>query len=137
MNLNMGGHVNSTMTTTTTTSQGTSYYGTNPQQQQPQQTNRCTRPMSASDFIEAQNSIQAKPFSDTKISQAKQICKNSCMTSEQVRDMLKLFTTDSDRLEVAKYAYEYVFDTDKYYKVNDAFKFSTSTDELNKYIERR
>ena len=59
------------------------------------------------------------------------------MTSEQVRDLLKLFSFDNDRIEIAKYAHEFVYDAAKYYKVNDAFQYSSSVDELNKFINSR
>jgi len=93
--------------------------------------------MSAADFREAQGSIDKQKFSDTKITLAKQVIKNSCMTSDQVRDLLKLFSFENDRIEVAKYAYAFVYDSDKYYKVNDAFQYSSSVDELNKFINSR
>jgi hypothetical protein len=47
-----------------------------------------------------------------------------------------LFTFENNRLDFAKFAYAYTFDTGNYYLVNDAFTFETSIDELNAYISR-
>ncbi len=38
------------------------------------------------------------------------------------------------RLDFAKYAYAYTLDLRNYYKLNDAFTFESSIDELDKYI---
>ena len=45
-----------------------------------------------------------------------------------------LFTFEDTRLDLAKYAYGHTFDIGNYYKLNDAFTFESSIDELNKYI---
>jgi hypothetical protein len=40
-------------------------------------------------------------------------------------------------LDFAKFAYERTFDIDNYYKVNDAFTFDGSIDDLNAFIKAR
>ncbi|HNQ68725.1 MAG TPA: DUF4476 domain-containing protein [Bacteroidales bacterium] len=98
---------------------------------------RCSYPMSDLDFKDASSSIKAKSFEDSKLTSAKQICKASCLTAEQVRDINKLFSFEETRLEFAKYAYDYVYDASKYYKVNDSFEFELTIDELNEYLETK
>jgi hypothetical protein len=48
--------------------------------------------------------------------------------------MMLLFTFEDNKLEVAKYAYRKTVDNRNYVMVNDAFTFSSSRDELAKYI---
>jgi len=98
---------------------------------------RCTYAMSIDDFNDAKSSITSKSFEDTKLTTAKQICKNSCMTADQIRDINKLFSFEETRIDFAKYAYDYVFDSSKYYKVNDSFSFESSIEQLNEYIESK
>jgi hypothetical protein len=93
--------------------------------------------MSPYDFSQAMNTIQYETFENTKITLPKQVCKSSCMTSEQLRTVLKAFTYEASRLEIAKYAYDYVFDPEKYYLINDAFEYSSSVNELNSFFESR
>jgi hypothetical protein len=93
--------------------------------------------MSTVDFVEAKSSIHSKSFEKDKVTLAKQIIRNSCITSDQVGDLLKMFSFDKDRVEIAKFAYEFVYDQNKYYKVNDAFQYSSSIDELNRFINSR
>ena len=125
VNLNMNISTNATTTTST-------MYG-----QYPPTTYRCPQPMSIYDFKDAQNSIQSTSFEDSKITLVKQICKGSCVTSEQLREFLKMFTYEVSRIEIAKHAYDFVFDPERYYIINEAFQFSSSIDELNQYIENR
>ena len=44
---------------------------------------------------------------------------------------------DEDQLELAKFAYDHVYDLENYYKVYDVFSFSKSGEELEEYIENR
>jgi len=46
-----------------------------------------------------------------------------------------LFAFEDSRLNFAKFAYAYTLDLGNFYKVNDAFTFETSVDELNRYIQ--
>lgn len=103
----------------------------------PSANTRCPHAMSNSDFEEAMTSIFSKSFEDSKLSLAKQICKNSCLTAEQIAKINKKFSFEDTRLEFAKYAYDYVYDVAKYYKVNDAFTFESSIESLDKYIKSK
>ncbi len=91
--------------------------------------------MSPVDFDQAKASISSKNFEDSKLTIAKQIIQGNCLLSSQVREMLELFSFEDTRLNFAKFAYAYTLDLGNYYKVNDAFKFELSIDELNKFIQ--
>lgn len=79
-------------------------------------------------------SIESKTFGNSQMSQAKNILKSKCLTSQQIKQMLYVFDFEHERLEMAKFAYGYVADKNNYYVVNDVFEFSHSSDELNEYI---
>ena len=95
----------------------------------------CVYPMSTIDYNQAKSSIKSKDFEDSQLTVAKQIAKNECLTTEQVKGIMLLFDYEDTKMEFAKYAYEYVHDKSKYYKINDAFEFESSIDELNEFIE--
>lgn len=97
----------------------------------------CTAPMSSADFASFMGSMKGKSFEDSKDQLARQAMKSNCFTSEQVRDIMKAFQFEETRLEFAKAAYAHVYDRNNYYKVNDAFQFELSIDELNEYLEDR
>jgi len=120
-----------TTTTTTTTSTGgadhyvmTGYSGAI----------GCPWPMEESEFANAKRSVASKDFDDTKLTVAKQITGANCLTADQVRRMMEEFSFEDDKLEYAKFAYDKTYDIGNYYKLNDAFDFDSSVDELNEYI---
>lgn len=97
----------------------------------------CTPPMTPAEFSEVKGTISSKSFEETKITIAKQIMDSHCMFASQVKDLMGLFTFEESKLDIAKYAYGHTYDVGNYYKLNDAFTFSTSTDELNQYVNSR
>ena len=97
----------------------------------------CAWPMSGTEFADAKKSIESKGFEETKMTMAKQVGSDRCFTVDQVKGIMGLFGFEDSKLDFAKYAYERTFDIDNYYKVNDAFSFESSVDDLNNYIKAR
>ena len=97
----------------------------------------CPVPLSAGEFNDMKETIRSKDFENTKLTISKQILKNNCMTASQVREIMGLFDFENTKLDFAKYAYDRTYDVGNYYKVNDAFEFESSVDDLNKYIGGR
>ena len=94
----------------------------------------CDYPMDRGDFDSMKGSITSKSFEDSKLTLAKQVINSNCLLSAQVREVMQLFTYEESKLDFAKYAYGRTYDIGNYYKVNDAFTFESSIDELNAYI---
>lgn len=97
----------------------------------------CPWPMNESDFAAAQQTINSKSFESDKLTIAKQVLGSNCMTSDQVKWVMTTFSFEDSKLDFAKFAYGHVYDPGNYYRVNDAFTFSSSIDELNEYITGR
>jgi hypothetical protein len=150
MNMNVSGmennvHSSSTTTTTTThttTSTSSTIYE-DPAPAQPVQVVYvdgyngrigCPVPMSRSDFDSFKSSVTSKSFEESKMTLAKQVLNTNCLTSAQVREVMSLFTFEDTKLDFAKYAYGHTYDLGNYYKVNDAFQFESSIEDLNNYI---
>ncbi len=93
--------------------------------------------MSSTEFADAQKGIESKSFEDSRMTTAKQVGRDRCFTTDQVKGIMGLFSFEGSKLEFAKYAYDRTYDIGNYYKVNDAFTFSSSIDELNSYIQSR
>lgn len=136
-----------TTTTTTTRTTGTSapIIDTKPVLKEPEVYHMpgysgrtgCAWPMTDGEFSDVKTSLEAKKFEDTKMTMAKQIGSGRCFTVAQVKGVMGLFSFEDSKLDFAKYAYERTYDIDNYYKVNDAFTFESSVDELNEYIQAR
>lgn len=143
-----GGGVTTTTTTTTTTSSSSSnfdqhvdHHNGNPNDHYIMQGYNgkigCPWPMSQADFQAAKNTIQSKSFDDSKLTIAKQVISSNCLFCSQVREIMLLFSFEDTRLQFAKFAFPYVYDQGNYFKLNDAFTFESSVDELNQYINGR
>jgi len=94
-------------------------------------------PMTTSDFQSALQSLESKTFSDSRMTQAKQVLKANCMSADQIKRVMSAFEYEDDKLEFAKIAYDQCADPENYWKVNDAFEFEMTIDELNDYIESK
>lgn len=140
MNVNVNtndGMGSSTTTTTTTTTTTSSSVGMPVQDVIVVEEPAPCPALGPGEFSDACSSIRAKSFSDSKMTLAKQIIRSHCVTSVQVRDMIELFSFEDDRLEFAKFAYDYTIDPEHYYKVNDAFTFESTIEDLDEYLNGR
>ncbi len=95
----------------------------------------CEFEMENSAYQSALRSIEAKSFSDEKFIVIKQILRGNCVSVNQVLGFMQLFTFEDDKIEVAKAAYHKTLDQSNYFQVNDQFTYSTSAEELNRFIE--
>jgi hypothetical protein len=141
----MDSHVQSSSTTTTTTTHTTTIHE-DPAPTQPPAVVYvegyngrigCPVPMSRGDFESFKGSLASKSFEDSKMTMAKQVLNNNCLTSAQVREVMALFSFEATKLDFAKYAYGHTYDLGNYFKVNDAFGYESSIEELNEYINNQ
>ena len=95
---------------------------------------RCNMPMPTNEFNSLKAQVNARYFDSSRLTVAKQACRYNCMTSDQIRDLCRIFSYESSRLDFAKYAFEYCYDRYRYYMVGQAFTYSSSVDDLNRYI---
>ena len=97
----------------------------------------CTPPVSADRIKDMANTIENQSFSDDKVRVSKQIIRTNCITLNQLLQFLEQFDFDGSKLEIAKFAYDYVYDLENYYKVYNVFSFSSSGKELDEYIQSK
>jgi len=90
---------------------------------------------SSEDFMRLKMTIQNEDFNDTRLVIAKQAVSSQMMTSAQIAEIAQLFDFENSKLEFLKYAYNYCYDKNKYYIVNNVLEFSSSKSELNEYIQ--
>lgn len=93
--------------------------------------------MMTTDYDKAKASINSKSFEDSKMTLAKQITSKNCLSATQVKGIMELFSFEQSKLDYAKYAYDYCWEKNNYYLVNDAFGFESSISELDAYIGTR
>ena len=95
----------------------------------------CEKPVGAERFERMMERISDAAFADDKVSMAKQILRTNCIVIEQLVEILEEISFDEDQLNLAKFAYDHVYDLENYYEVYSVFSFSSSSDELDDFIE--
>ena len=94
------------------------------------------QPMNERSFDQLKQTIRRESFDDTKLSIAKTVIRDQSVSTAQVRELLGLFNFEQNRLDIAKYCYQYTTDYNNYYLVANSFAFSSSKQELLRYIEQ-
>lgn len=94
----------------------------------------CTPPVNSDRFKDMVKTVENQSFSDGKARTTKQIIRSNCITVDQLVIMLEQFSFDDDKLEVAKFSYDHVYDIENYYKVYNVFSFSSSGEKLEEFI---
>lgn len=140
INDNMGGGNTHTTTTTTTTSSSHSNHGSHvevvPVESIPIGCSgrTCMKPV---DFNAALSTLRKLAFEDSKLKTAKQIISVNCLSVDQIIQIANLFSFEDNKLDLAKYAYDYCIEPRNYFKLNGIFTFSSNADELSDYIQSK
>ena len=95
----------------------------------------CEKPVSADRFERMMARIEDASFSDDKVNVAKQILRTNCLVIEQLVAMLEEVAFDEGQLDLAKFAYDHIYDLENYYEVYSVFAFSSSNDELDEFLQ--
>lgn len=90
--------------------------------------------MNDNDFSMLKNTIDRLSFESSKSELARQAAASNILTSFQVYEIMELFTFESTKVDFAKFAFHKVYDKNNYYLVNNAFTFSSSISELDRYM---
>ncbi|MBL7718557.1 MAG: DUF4476 domain-containing protein [Flavipsychrobacter sp.] len=93
--------------------------------------------MKSGNFQSAKATISNESFDETRLSTAKSILNTNCLTTDQVLELCQLFSFEQSKLDFAKCAYGRTVDPNNYFKVNNAFTYSSSKEELNRFIGGR
>lgn len=88
------------------------------------QQSRCPRPLSSAEFNQKKQLLTGNN-EGRKLQAAIRLSQESCLTTNQVKDIAMLFNDEYSRLDYTEKAYATVFDPENYYEVYDVFtKFS-------------
>ncbi len=90
--------------------------------------------MSASDMQSLISTMRNVTFEDKMIDVVRTALKERMVETQQVRQLLKEFTFEQNKLEVAKFCYDKTTDKSNYYTLYNDFTFSSYSAQLEKYI---
>lgn len=140
INDSMGGGV-VTQTTTTTTNTGVVHNPApvinQPVRQEPIRGCGGNSCMTPGNFNAALSTIKNQSFEDTRLKTAKQVITANCLNVDQIIQIANTFNFEDNKLEFAKFAYDYCIEPRNYFKLNGIFAFSSNVDELSDYVQSR
>ncbi len=90
--------------------------------------------MGVREFSDVKDQLRKEWFENNRLTSVKFIIDRNNFTTAQVKELMLLFTFENNRLEVAKYAYCKTVDQRNYYQLNDALTFSSSKEELARFL---
>lgn len=93
--------------------------------------------ISSADFNERLGAVKKLSFDDERLAKAKQVFDDEYMTTNQVMEVVKLFSFDGARLDFSKWMYKRTVDKKNYYKIDDLLTFGSSKEDLNKFIKNQ
>ena len=93
--------------------------------------------MSTREFNQVKEQISKEWLESNKLISVKTISDKNNFTTEQVKELMLLFTFENNRMEVVKYAYCNIVDKQNIYQLNDVVTFSSSKDELARFIREQ
>ncbi len=92
------------------------------------------QPMNSRTFDQFKQVLRNESFDNTRLVVAKQTIATNYFSSAQVKEIVLLFSFENSKLEIAKYCYQYTVDKNNYFILNDAFSYSSSKEELARFM---
>ena len=93
--------------------------------------------MTYKDFEILKAKIKQNSSEKSKLEAAKSLTRDNQLTSNQIAEITRLLNAENNRLDYAKFAYNYAYDRENYNAVSDAMSFENSRKELQKYVAGR
>lgn len=93
--------------------------------------------MNEREFSSFMQMLKRQSFDDTKLDFARTQLGRTAFNTRQIEMMMKEFSFDKNRLELAKIAYRTCVDKRNYFELYDAFDFESYARELNKFVQNQ
>lgn len=93
--------------------------------------------MGQQEFDDLKAQLRNEWFENNRLGSVKFIVDKNNFTTQQVKELMLLFTFENNKLEIAKYAFGKTVDTRNYYQLNDALTFNSSKEELSRFIRQQ
>jgi Domain of unknown function (DUF4476) len=94
----------------------------------------CGAAMATAAFAAAKSAIVPAASEVSKLSAAKQLAQNNCLSSTQITDVMQMLTSESSKLDFTKFAFDHISDKNNYTNVINSFSSEAVKKELNNFI---
>ena len=96
--------------------------------------NNYGRAMNESEFSQLMQKMRSQWLNSQKMQVAREAVSRDMFSTAQVRQLIQLISSESDKLELAKLAYRNTVDNRNYAQLYDVFAYQSSREELERYI---
>jgi hypothetical protein len=79
--------------------------------------------------------MKDKSMDNQKLDFAKSTMKNNWFTTDQILQMLQTLSMENNKVELAKMIWHKTTDKGSYFKIYDAFTFSSSEKSVQEYVD--
>lgn len=97
----------------------------------------CPSGISNDEFINLKERLRKEFMDDDRLTKAKKLFNERCISAAQVRDITLMFMMDDAKLDFAKFAYGRTTDRINFSKVNEAFSFTSTKKQLTQYVNEQ
>jgi hypothetical protein len=87
------------------------------------------------DFSSIKSSIASNSFESGKNTQLRTVTKGRCFSVAQTKELISMFGYESSKIDNAKYLYDFCNEKQNYYSVTEVFGYTSSKDELNRFLQ--
>ena len=93
--------------------------------------------MTYQEFGNMKERIKQNTLENGKLETAKNMTRENVLTAIQVAEITRLFTFDNNRLEYAKFAFDYTYDRENYMIVSEALAFQKNREDLQRFVQQK
>lgn len=79
--------------------------------------------------------VENSDYPQEKLSLAKEIVTGNCISVDQLHKIMEAIDYEPEKIELAKYAFSFVFDRDNYINLADLFEYQGSKKEISDWIK--
>jgi hypothetical protein len=87
------------------------------------------------EYFDIVKTLKKEPVEKTRLELAKTFFSTKWLLSSMVKDAIKMFNLEPNRVAFAKFAYNRTIDKQNYFKVFDGLTLSRSKQEMNEFIK--
>ncbi|MDG1260840.1 MAG: DUF4476 domain-containing protein [Flavobacteriales bacterium] len=92
----------------------------------------CSTPDEEFNFIKS--SIKDKMFADEQAEMAKGHIRKGCLSNDQMKEIVSIFSMDDDKVNIIKFMYDYSTSPETFYEFRQLLTFSSTKEELDEFL---
>ncbi len=102
-----------------------------------QEVHSCLAPVGEAEFSALTDKLKTLDYPQDKVSLTKNKITTACYTVNQLGVLLSLLDYESDKTEVAKYAYSYIYDKKNYPNLAGLFEYPGAYEDIQRYLKQQ